>query len=258
MKEPSITTDQKDLEQLDPDLLLEAVAEVALGEDAHLDQQLALLLAGAADRLERVVALLLGDEALVGEDLAEELGRHVAAHERRATVDEEHHLLGLAGQQVEVAGAARAGDVADEVREGHALEGSLGREAEVAVGGCLRGHGAAARPDPVLVQGEALQDTPVRGTWGPPRGRFVASPRRRGGGPGRPAATLAEFARAGTRPHAVLERRSARGRRRGRAPVGRRPGGADQAGRCAGAPRGRAAWPTRMSLGTCLAGPAIG
>ena len=103
----------EDLEQLDPDLLLEAVAEVALGEDAHLDQQLALLLAGAADRLERVVALLLRDEALVGEDLAEELGREVAAHQRRPAVDEEHHLLRLSRQQVEVAGAARPGDVAD-------------------------------------------------------------------------------------------------------------------------------------------------
>ncbi len=130
----------EDLEQLDAQLLVEAVAEVALGEDAHLDQQLALLLAGASDRLERVVALLLGDEALVGQDLPEELRREVRADQRRHAVDEEDDLLRLAHHQVEVAGRARLGDVADQVREGHALEGSLGREPEVAVGGCLRRH----------------------------------------------------------------------------------------------------------------------
>jgi hypothetical protein len=87
-----------------------------------------LLLAGSADRLERLIALRLRDQALAREHLSEALGRHVRSHRDRFSMIEEHDLLGLAVEQVEAAGALDARELADDLREGAATQRALERE----------------------------------------------------------------------------------------------------------------------------------
>ena len=135
----------EDVVELVAKLSLEPVAEVALRQDAHLDQQLALLLAGPADRLERLIALGLGDQPLAREDLPEALGEHVRADGDWLATFEEDDLLGVAIEEEETARTARPGDLADELGEGAAAQRSLEGEPEARFNGLRHGASAGGR-----------------------------------------------------------------------------------------------------------------
>src|SRR5690606_9166552 len=107
----------------------------ALAEDAHLDQQLALLLAGPADRLEGLIALRLGDQPLAREDLPEALGGDVGADRDRLATIEVHDLLGLAVEQIQAAGTLGPRELADQLGERAPAQRALEGEAEAIVSG---------------------------------------------------------------------------------------------------------------------------
>src|SRR5690606_2126157 len=87
--------------ELAAQLRLEAVSQVATAEDPHLDEQLALLRARTSDRLEGLIALLLRDESLLGEDLTETFLEDVRAHEGRPPLNEENDLLRASVEQIQ-------------------------------------------------------------------------------------------------------------------------------------------------------------